>query len=214
MDLEFLTDDPIDDVRPTFAYNKVDLEDVHAESNLTTLDDVPTLARHLPYSCLTNAEYEQLMQDTVDQVCHCIMSGEWVQALLSWCTRVQELLVLKYSLSRPLRAQMARLFYELAVIPTLDGQLTEMAASVCIKLLRPKRVLDISDLTLPWRPLFDVLQHEVHHKQRRISARSVSPGLLDLSEYAQRFYPEEETPSMLEAILPQMDGNDLNVRVR
>lgn len=38
----------------------------------------------------------------------------------------------------------------------------------------------------------------------------VSNVLLDLAEYAQRFFPAREAHAMLQTVLPQMDGGDLN----
>lgn len=205
MDLDLLSDDPIDDI---------DVKNAGEELYVIPSDNVPLIARHLPYQCQTQAEFEQLLTHGVDQVCGCIRSEDWGASLLQWCHYVQDLLSLKYPLTRSYRARVAHLFYELAVMPKLDTYLTDLAATICMRLLKPKKLINIEDLELPWRSLYDVLVGEVYHKQRKIGSSTVSGVLLDLAECAQRFFPASEAAAMLEAMLPHMDGNDLNVCFR
>lgn len=194
MDVDFLTEDPLDDIKWLDQPQEV----------------TPRFLHWLPYRSITQAEYDALLEKALKNLSRSIQTEQWGTNLLEWCQYLQYIFALKYPISISLRARMARLFYELAVMPKLDASLTEMAATFCVHLLSPKQKISIEDLELPWKPLYQVLEHEVRHKQRRIGSSSIAGVLLDLAESCQRFFPASEAPAMLEAILPNLDGHDLN----
>lgn len=173
-------------------------------------DEAPLLGGVLPYANHSQAQWEAEVRHVAARIAACVQRHDWGAPLVVWCQNLQALQSLKYRLPRPLRAQLARLLFELAVMPKLDTFLTDLAASCCIRLLRPKHEIDGSDLQLPWRALYEALEREVFHKQRKMSTSAVSGVLLDLADVSQRFFSADEAPAMLEAILPRMDGNDLN----
>lgn len=55
-----------------------------------------------------------------------------------------------------------------------------------------------------------MLAREIFHKGRKATSSKVSNVLLDLAEYAQRFFPPRDADEMLRTVLPRMDGSDLN----
>ena len=194
MDVDFLTDDPLDDVKwPN-----------------QPLEVTPRFLHWLPYRSITQVEYDALLVRALENLSRSVQTEQWGTNLMEWCQYLKYLFALKYPMSLALRARMARLFYELAVMPKLDASLTEMAATICVHLLSPKQQISIKDLELPWKPLYHVLEHAVRHKQRRIGSSSIAGVLLDLAECCQRFFPASEASAMLEAMLPNLDGHDLN----
>ena len=167
----------------------------------------------LPYPCESAGAMENMLHAVVRRVLDCVASRDYDVGVHRWTQRLEALLALKYPLSRSLRAQLARLYFELAVMDTLDVRLVETAAGCCITLIRPKRELARDDLELPWEPLHTALVRNVYHKQRRIghgAVGNVSGVLLDLAEYAQRFFAPGAVDAMLAAMLPRMDGSDIN----
>ena len=195
MDVDFLTDDPLDDVKwPN-----------------QPLEVTPRFLHWLPYRSITQVEYDALLVRALENLSRSVQTEQWGTNLMEWCQYLKYLFALKYPMSLALRARMARLFYELAVMPKLDASLTEMAATICVHLLSPKQQISIKDLELPWKPLYHVLEHAVRHKQRRIGSSSIAGVLLDLAECCQRFFPASEASAMLEAMLPNLDGHDLNL---
>ena len=166
--------------------------------------------RSLPYACETLEEIDARLEAIAGKLLDCVAAEDLDVGLVAWTQQLRSVLALKYPMQRRLRARLARFFYELAVTPSLDVHMVELAARMCIQLLRPKKALEIRDMELPWRPLYDVLQREIFHKQRMRSVGQATGVLLDLAEEAQRFYPSSEAEAMLEAMLPRMDGTDLN----
>lgn len=74
---------------------------------------------------------------------------------------------LKYPMKRTIRAKLAKLYFELAVLPGMDARLVEIAATMCMTLLESKKRIDISDMQLDWRPIYKILEKELFPKQRK-----------------------------------------------
>lgn len=89
----------------------------------------------------------------------------------------------------------------------MDARLVDIAVNQAITLLEPKKRIDISDLQLPWRPLYAILEKELFPKQRKTGTTNVATTLLSLVEYSQRFFPPHEIPAMLTTFLPRLSPN-------
>lgn len=89
----------------------------------------------------------------------------------------------------------------------MDARLVDVAASSAISLLEVKKRIDISDLQLPWRPLYAILDKELFPKSRKTGLTNVSTTLLSLTEYSQRFFPPHEISAMLETFLPRLSAS-------
>lgn len=102
---------------------------------------------------------------------------------------------------------------------------------------RPKKLVSIHDLRLPWRPLLDMLQKELFPKRRKAghtwvaslllgtrsaahslasfpANRNISTFLLDMAEVSQRFFHPGDVDEMLAKILPSLHGDDIDVSLR
>lgn len=80
---------------------------------------------------------------------------------------------------------------------------------MAITLLEPKKRIDIRDLQLPWRPLYNILERELFPKQRKTGLTTISASLLNLAEFCQRFFPPHEASAMLATFLPRLNGSKL-----
>lgn len=130
----------------------------------------------------------------------CRTHTEWNHRLECWIS-------LKYPMKRELRAKLARLYFELSVLPGMDARLVDIAVNQAIALLEPKKKIDISDLQLPWRPIYAILEKELFPKQRKTGITNLATTLLSLVEYSQRFFPPHEIPAMLATFLPRLSPN-------
>lgn len=79
-----------------------------------------------------------------------------------------------------------------------------------LTLLADRRRLALPDLTLPWRPLYDLLTAQLFPKQRATGVTNLSNRLLDVAMVAQRFFSPADAEDMLEEILPHLDGSNIN----
>jgi proteasome activator subunit 4 len=69
-------------------------------------------------------------------------------------------------MKRQIRAKLARFYYELTVMPGMDPRLVDLTANMTMTLIESKKRIDIRDLQLPWRPLYNLLDRELFRKQR------------------------------------------------
>ena len=75
---------------------------------------------------------------------------------------------MRYPIQKSTRAKLVRLYYELCLIPGIEPRVLRSSADMLSRLLankpgiKPK--LDVTDLALPWKPLWRVLQKELWPK--------------------------------------------------
>ncbi|KDN43334.1 hypothetical protein K437DRAFT_274941 [Tilletiaria anomala UBC 951] len=164
----------------------------------------------LPYPCETLEEFDDRLEFVARRLIDVVRTKDFDIGLVQWNHKLQCLLSLKYPMKRVMRARLARLYYHLSVMPGLDARLVELCAQMCMTLVESKKRIDIRDLVLPWRPLYDLLEKDLFPKQRRTGLTNVSTTLLDLAESAQRFFHPRATREMLHTFLPRMDGNSFD----
>ena len=93
-------------------------------------------AEKLPYACETQAEFEAQLATAIGKLVDCVSLQDFDVGFVRWNRYLQSLLSLKYPVPRTWRAQLARFYYDLAVMTSLDARFTETAGSMCIRLLR------------------------------------------------------------------------------
>ena len=122
------------------------------------------------------------------------------------------------------RAKLVRLYYELCLIPGIEPRVLRSWADMLSRLLskkpgiKPK--LDATDLSLPWKPLWRVLQKELWPKSTLDDSTYVSYYrnylflyiysfsrnlvniLLYLADQCKLYYSPQEIPLMLNTFLP------------
>ncbi|GAA94209.1 uncharacterized protein L969DRAFT_375946 [Mixia osmundae IAM 14324] len=163
----------------------------------------------LPYSAETMDEMDRRLEEICMRIIESVQARDLDEGLVVWNHRLECWIGLKYPMKRSIRAKLAALYYELAVLPGLDPRLIALAANQCSTLIENKKRLDIDDIQLPWRPLYDILLRELYPKKRRTGLTTVSSNLLTLAEHCQRFFPPHEGPAMLETFLPRLNGDRL-----
>jgi len=70
-----------------------------------------------------------------------------------------------------MRVKLVKLYYQLVLIPGMDARLIRGWADMLVKLIANKgpghtRKLELTDLQLEWKPLWDVLLKELFPKKR------------------------------------------------
>lgn len=164
----------------------------------------------LPYETETLEEFDARLDFVRRRLVQCVETRDYDIGLSLWTNRLQFLMSLKYPMQREARASLASLYYNIVLLPGCNPRIMDLCAGQAITLLAPKRLITRKDLTLPWRPLLDILRKQLFPKARVTGHTSVSTTLLALVETAQRFFPPSEAEAMLEEILPSLDGSSLD----
>ncbi|KAG0235309.1 hypothetical protein BGW42_005476 [Actinomortierella wolfii] len=171
-----------------------------------------SLANMLPYSNVLSAEAAEMLQNIIQNFNLCVQAEEWAPGAAFWAKQLNKYLDLKYTLPLETRVSFARVFFELTVAPGMEISLVEYWARYCQRLIKKKKLIGPKDLTLPWRPLFDLLERVLFTKNRQRALLSESKrisSVVQLVGHAQRFFPQTASREILEEFLPRFSTGDL-----
>ncbi|KAG8925927.1 hypothetical protein FRC02_009341, partial [Tulasnella sp. 418] len=187
--------------RPEVA--KVETKETDMEKQLKVLDGYTS---SLPYECEPVEEMQQRLDYIVGRLTISAESRHWEHAV-AWDGALASWLTMKYPLARPMRAKLARLYYELVLVPALEPRYIHAFATGLDRLLSTKpgmkRRLELEELTLPWQPLWNAMKKEVWCSKRASqSSRNVHSILMHVAQVSSEYYPPREIPNMLETFLP------------
>ncbi|KAF9586315.1 hypothetical protein BGW38_007062 [Lunasporangiospora selenospora] len=170
---------------------------IDSDSNQQWANLSSALHNILPYG----KDLEQEASDMLRLInCHfglCLQSEDWAPGAVYWAKQLNQYLDLKYALPKETRIAYAKVFYELTVAPGMDLALVEIWSQICRRLIKKKQLLEAGDLTLPWKPLYDILERTLFPKSRQRVLLSES------------FFPPEAPSEILEEFLPQMSTASL-----
>ncbi|OBZ79732.1 Proteasome activator complex subunit 4A [Grifola frondosa] len=162
----------------------------------------------LPYECESTEEMQARLEHIVGRICICAETKNWL-VLATWDGMLQCWLLMRYPMSKTMRAKLTRLYYELCLVPGIEPRVMRSWADMLSRLIsnKPdsKRKLEATDLQLPWQPLWRVMQKELWPKKRlHDSSRNVVNILLFVAEQCNRYFPASEIPNMLSVFLPRL----------
>jgi len=136
--------------------------------------------------------------------------------------------MLKYPIPKPTRIHLAKLYYELAILPH-STRFTASCADTFKALTRSKTKLTILDLRLSWKPVYEILSKDLFLNRRQFEYTCVAIPIVwrnywlmrirqltwcmgYLAENARRFYHPNAIDDMLSTFIPQINANNLDVR--
>ncbi|KAJ3001612.1 hypothetical protein NUW54_g6317 [Trametes sanguinea] len=162
----------------------------------------------LPYECEAPEQMQAKLEHIVGRICICAETKNWL-VLTTWDGMLQCWLLMRYPMSKAIRAKLTRLYYELCLVPGIEPRVMRSWADMLSRLICNKpdsrRKLEVGDLHLPWQPLWRVLQKELWPKKRmHDSSRNVVNILLFVAEQCRRYFPASEIPEMLSTFLPRL----------
>ncbi|KAI0343973.1 ARM repeat-containing protein [Trametopsis cervina] len=172
-----------------------------------------TYLNSLPYECESVEDMQAHLEYIVGNISICAKSKNWL-VLTTWDGALQCWLLMRYPMPKATRAKLARLYYELVVLPGLEPRVIRSWADMLSRLLSNKpdqrRKLEYTDLQLPWKPLWRVLQRELWPKRRvHDPLRNVVNVLLFVSETCKRYFSPSEIPDMLSTFLPMITQDNV-----
>ncbi|CCM01636.1 uncharacterized protein FIBRA_03697 [Fibroporia radiculosa] len=160
----------------------------------------------LPYKCESVEEMQAKLEHIISRISICAETKNWL-VLTTWDGMLQCWLLMHYPMTKSMRAKLVRLYFELCLVPGIEPRVVRNWADMLSRLLSNKpdhrRKLESSDLQLPWKPLWRVLQKELWPKKRlNDSSRNMNNILLFVAEQCRRYFPADEIPEMLQTFLP------------
>ncbi|KAJ7785950.1 hypothetical protein B0H16DRAFT_1488659 [Mycena metata] len=161
-----------------------------------------------PYPCESPQEMLTKLEQIIAKMHVCIKAKNWL-VLSTWDGVLESWLLMRYPLSKSIRAKLVRLYYELVLLPGIDARTCRNWVHMFNRVLanRPgaPRKLEVTDLQLPWQPLWRIVQKELWPSGRKrsdLSGRNMINILLFTADRAKPYFPASEIPEMLATFLP------------
>ncbi|KAE8212365.1 hypothetical protein CF327_g3970 [Tilletia walkeri] len=175
----------------------------------------------LPFETESLEDYDERLENIIQRLTECIETKDWSVGFAHWHHRLQCLLTLKYPMRRRTRYNLARLFYELTVMPNLPRWITSLAATKFMSLSSDR---SIYRLQLRWKPLFQAIEPFLAPKSRAVSlgsgigAAATGSGatdttrtgiLLKLAHHANFYFVSEASYARYRALEEAKDGEEV-----
>ncbi|MCJ1312178.1 hypothetical protein MMC25_005852 [Agyrium rufum] len=163
--------------------------------------------KYLPYQVEDESERQAGLEQILNHLYVAVSAGDFAPGAIHWTRELRGWLGLKFDLTRKRRAELARLYYELALAPGIDASTGERFAGMFMLLTKRKHYLKAGqDLTLDWRPLFRELKVFVLPTEAGVvgptNIKRNFRSLTKLCGFAQLYFDPTEVPAMLEEVLP------------
>ncbi|KAF8078288.1 hypothetical protein FPV67DRAFT_1663041 [Lyophyllum atratum] len=189
-----------------FSITDTPIESLEMSDYEKQLASLQTYLGSVPYETESVEEMHRKLEEIVGKIFIAAKSQNWL-VLSTWDGMLQCWLLMRYPMHKSTRSKLVRLYYELSLIPGVEPRVTRSWTDMLSRLLASKpgskRKLEPSDLELPWRPLWRVLQKELWPMKRiQDSSRNVVNIFLYVAEQCKRYFPAREIPEMLETFLP------------
>ncbi|KAG2196811.1 hypothetical protein INT47_002738 [Mucor saturninus] len=188
---------------------------------LSVIDDDSQHTMHfsqcLPYANLLEHEAEQWLDDICVNLALSVKAKDFTRGALSWVKRLSSYMDMKHAVPRHIRAQLAKLLYEMVIMPGMEPALVELWSNNCIRLIRHNKRLGPEDLQLQWRPLFEIIDKTLFPKARQralISESKLLGAVLRLTGYAQRFFSSTSSQEILDEFLPKFTTHSVSEAIR
>ncbi|OAD04967.1 hypothetical protein MUCCIDRAFT_139775 [Mucor lusitanicus CBS 277.49] len=159
-------------------------------------------AQSLPYADKLEHEAQDWLNDIRSNLVISIQAKDYTGGAVAWTKRLANYLDMKHAIPRETRAHLAKIYYEMLVMPGMNYALLELWSNTCVRLIKHKKRLDPEDLTLEWRPLYELICRSLFPKKRNAFLMAMHPVLRALG-YMQRFFPANATKEILEEFLPR-----------
>lgn len=162
-------------------------------------------SQSLPYAHLLDNEASNWLAEICTNLVISVQAKDYTGGTLAWVKRLSSYLDMKHAIDKQMRINLAKLLYELTVLPGMEPVLVQLWASTCVRLIKHNKKLEPTDLELPWRPLYELIDKALFPKTRQRALISESKLLSDVTRlvsYATRFFPSTAAEEILQEFLP------------
>ncbi|CAH3144364.1 unnamed protein product [Porites evermanni] len=170
--------------------------------------------RFLPYKDQLDDESNKFLSEIKYNLGRAVVFKETSPGILYWSNRLTNYLKLygrKFSKEDHLK--FVHIFFELTTAPNLDPQYVIAFGHVLILLLKKRELLSRSDLVLPWRPLYDLVDFTLYSKYEVSGLKKHPLKLEETVKHVVRvsrvYFSEESTQEMLDEWRPLMCPYDV-----
>ncbi|KAG9025662.1 hypothetical protein FRB95_009933 [Tulasnella sp. JGI-2019a] len=174
------------------------------------LEKLKTYSSSLPYSIEPNSEMQSLLDLYLLRITQCVLAKDYETGFLQWDAMLAYWLMLKHSIPKEKRIALARVYFNICVVPGMPLHVVNSASDTLQVLIRSKKKLSVDDLRLPWKPLWNMLSKDLFLSRRQFEITQTSYLMGTVAEMSRRFFHPACGEEMLDIILPGFNGMSLN----
>jgi proteasome activator subunit 4 len=160
----------------------------------------------LPFEAEAESVRDVALKGILRQLYIAIRSEDFSPGALFWSRQLQSWLQLKFEMPRPLRAQLTKMYYHLALAPGLENTTAERFVSMVIILTRKYHYLKPGiDLTLDWRPIWNQFKMLVFSEEsgpHSTGRRKPHKQIWKLLTHSKTYFDPRDRKEMLDEFLP------------
>ncbi|KAF5337122.1 hypothetical protein D9611_003196 [Ephemerocybe angulata] len=166
-------------------------------------------AQSLPYSIESQSKVQEILDFIILRLTQAIHARDDV-GLVQWDSMLTYWMMLKYPLPKEKRVLLAKLYFNVGLVPGNSTQVVATCADTFKVLTRSKKKISLEDMRLPWKPIYDILKHDLFLSRRQFEYTQISWCMGYIADISRRFFHPAAIPEMLSTFLPLVDGTKLD----
>ncbi|KAG6452438.1 hypothetical protein O3G_MSEX007632 [Manduca sexta] len=169
------------------------------------------LANHiLPYAGELDEESTRFLEQVKTNLAKAVMLREMKPACGVWSSRLMKYLrIYGLKFGKEDHIALIKLAYELVIIPDLEPCKIHKFATMFVMLTKKRQLISPEELTLPWRPLYDMGKKLFSTSSLHIGMyhylNSLEGSYLSMVKCARPYFEVEATKEILAELLPQIN---------
>ncbi|KAA1468544.1 hypothetical protein DENSPDRAFT_833875 [Dentipellis sp. KUC8613] len=163
-------------------------------------------AQALPYSIESNSKMQHMLDFICTRIVQCVEAKDYDPGFLQWDSMLTYWCYLKYPIPKEKRIRLVSLYYHLCTTPGMPLHIVATCSDALDNLTRSKKKLTTKDLRLPWRPIFDILKHDLFLSRRQFEVTHTSYYMGYIASTMRRFFHPAAIDEMLATFVPMIDG--------
>ncbi|KAL0950828.1 hypothetical protein HGRIS_007590 [Hohenbuehelia grisea] len=174
------------------------------------MEKLKLYAKSLPYSIEPNSKMMEMLDLVLLRITQCVEAKDYDVGLLQWESMLSYWTMLKYPIPKEKRIRLAKVFFHLSVTPGLSTQIVAVCADAFKTFTRSKKKLTITDMRLPWKPIYRILKADLFLSRRQFEYNQLSWCMGYIADNSKRFFHPAAIEEMLNTFVPLINGVDLN----
>ncbi|EFI28576.1 membrane protein [Coprinopsis cinerea okayama7 len=177
-------------------------------------------AQSLPYSIEPYSRMLEMLDFIILRIVQCVEAKDYEVGLVQWDSMLNYHLqftdaaaswtTLEYPIPKDRRIYLAKLYYQLSLVPGMPTQVVAVCADGFKLLTKSKNKISIEDMRLPWKPIDKILRQDLFLSRRQFEYTQTSWCMGYIADNARRFFHPAAINEMLSTFLPLIDGTKLD----
>lgn len=198
----------LDDPGPEMHQTQIPDDIDHATDRY--MQKLKLYAKSIPYAIESNARMQDMLDLILRRITQCVEAKDFEPGLVQWDSMITYWNMLKYPFPKEKRIRLAKLYFHIATTPGMPTQVMAVCADGLSNLTRSKKKLNIDDMRLPWKPIYDILRKDLFLTRRQFEYSQLSWCMGYLADISRRFFHPAAIEEMLGTFLPEFNGTNLD----